>query len=181
MTRHGRPSAERIPQVDFVEESLRSDADYTIWRALTRARDSVFRARALELASYDLSPIETLVLFLLMDAREKPTPAELSRRMLRRHNSVSGLLRRMEARGLLEKSRDSKKGNVWRVHLTAKGKAVCRGAMKINALHIVMSSLSNSQKEALVRNLSKITEAALSLESDLSSRISPSKSRIATP
>jgi DNA-binding MarR family transcriptional regulator len=163
MTKHEKSRADDIPQVDFVEESLRSDADYDIWRALTRARDSVFRARALELAYYDLSPIETLALFLVRDAREKPTPAELSRWMLRRHNSVSGLLRRMEARGLLEKSRDSKKGNVWRVHLTGKGKAACLGATKISALHTVMSSLSRNQKEALVRSLNKITEGALSL------------------
>lgn len=165
MTERRKARSDIVPPVDFVEESLRADADYNVWRALTRARDSVLGARRLELAYYDVSPIETLVLFLVQDARERPTPAELSRWMLRKHNSVSSLLRRMEARGFIQKSRDLARGNVWRVNLTAKGKSACQGAKKISALHTVMSSLSTGEKEILVSHLDKITETALSLVS----------------
>jgi DNA-binding MarR family transcriptional regulator len=154
----------------FVEELLSSDPDYGVWVALTRARDAVFKVRGFELAGYGLSPIETLVLFLVFDARENPTPADLSRLILREHNSVSGLLRRMESKGLLQRSRDTARRNVWRVNLTTKGKEACLGAMKIEVLHAVMSEVSESEKQALQAYLNKIADRALAL---LASRTTP--------
>ena len=147
----------------FVEELLSSDSDYGVWVALARARDAVFKVRGFELAGYGVSPIETLVLFLVFDARENPTPADLSRLMLREHNSVSGLLRRMESKGLIQRSRDIARRNVWRINLTTKGKEACLGAMKIEVLHAVMSEISESEKQALQAHLNKIADKALAL------------------
>jgi DNA-binding MarR family transcriptional regulator len=147
----------------FVERLLSSDPDYGVWAALSRARDAVLRVRGLELAGFGLSPIETLVLFLVFDAHESPTPADLSRLMLREHNSVSGLLRRMEHKGLLKRHRDANKRNLWRVELTAGGREACLKAMKIDVLHTVMSEVSQSEKQTLCACLNKISDNALAL------------------
>ena len=130
----------------------------------------VFKVRGFELAGYGLSIIETLVLFIVFDACENPTPADLSRLVLREHNSVSALLRRMESKGLLQRFRDPARQNVWRVKLTTKGKEACLGAMKIEVLHTVMSEVSESEKQALQSYLNKIADKALAM---LASRTTP--------
>lgn len=145
----------------FADVALNSQTDFRIWVALTRARDLVIKARGVELASHGISAVETQVLLLVHDAPEKPTPAELCRWVLRQHNTVSALLRRMEKKGLLVRSRDREKRNQWRISLTEQGEREWQWATQINAIRFVMSDFSPSNKEALETFLTKIGDKAL--------------------
>ncbi len=144
----------------FDDVSLNSETDFRIWVAITRVRDWVVRIREIELALLGITAAETQVLYLLHDAPELPTPADLCRWMNREHNTVSALLRRMEKKQLVCRSRDPIRSRVWRVSLTDKGREACQGAMKISGIRAVMSVLSPPQKSELERQLARIGEQA---------------------
>ncbi len=147
----------------FADVTLNSQADFRLWVALTRARDLVIRARGVELASHGISAVETQVLLLVHDAPEEPTPADLCRWVLRKHNTVSALLRRMEKKGLLVRSRDADKQNQWRISLTEQGEREWQWATQINAIRFVMSEFSQAKKDALESLLTKIGDKALTM------------------
>jgi DNA-binding MarR family transcriptional regulator len=153
----------------FSDVALNSRLDFRVWVALTRARDLVIKARDSELAGHGISAVETQVMFLVHDAPESPTPAELCRWVLRAHNTVTALLRRMERKGLIAMSRDADKQNQWRVTLTELGEQEWKWAMEINAIHSAMSGVSPAEKKALQNTLSKIGDNALAFVTDDSS------------
>jgi DNA-binding MarR family transcriptional regulator len=145
----------------FAQVALFAKADFRVWSALNRARDSVIKARAVDLASHGLSAPETQILFLVHDAPQPPTPAELGRWALREHNTVSSLLRRMERKGLLLRKRDPDSQNRWRIGLTELGQSEWRWAMQISAIHEVMSGFTPTEKRLLEDLLTKIGNKAL--------------------
>jgi DNA-binding MarR family transcriptional regulator len=144
-----------------VELSFLSETDYRLWVLLAQARDAVLKARTIELKGYGISAIEALALFALNDLGDMATAAELSRRMLRGHNTVSALLLRMQKKGWVERFRDCERKNIWRVALTEQGKDACGHAMQIDSLHSAFSSLSNGQKEKLESQLTSVRQTSL--------------------
>ncbi len=143
-----------------MERSPYSEIDYRLLVLLSRARDSLIKARGLELDQFAVSPIEAFLLLLITDLGDRPTPADLSRRSFRDHTTISALLRRMESKGLVSRAKDTKT-NTWKISLTKDGKTAAANANKMDSVHTVMSALSEADKRNLESYLKTLYENAL--------------------
>ena len=146
-----------------MNSNLHADKDFDLWILLLQARDTLLKARYKELKQYGISPMEARVLFFGQTIGDKATPVELSRWLLREHHSVTTLLRRMEKKKLITKTKDADRKNIWRINLTEKGQQAYRQSFKREAIHEVMSSLAGNERQKLGSYLRNVRDQALKL------------------
>jgi DNA-binding MarR family transcriptional regulator len=144
-----------------VRDTRKTDTDFIIWALLNQTKDTLFKVRGNELNQYGISATESQVLFTINDLGGKTTPAAISRRVYREHNTVTALLGRMEKKGLISKVRDRERKNIWRVDMTEKGKDVFRQSIKMESIQRVISILSDIEQKRLETYLRKIRDNAL--------------------
>jgi DNA-binding MarR family transcriptional regulator len=144
-----------------MKKSHSTDKDFNLWVILEQARTAVGTARDKELYQYKVSFMKAAVLYIVDAIGSEATPAEISRWILRRSHSVSGLLERMEKDGLIKKAKDLPRRNLVRVTLTDKGKQTLKESLKRESIHNVMSVLSASEQEQLYSMLQKLRDRAL--------------------
>ncbi len=144
-----------------MRDTRKSDGDFIIWALLNQAKDTLFKVRGNELNQYGISATESQVLFTINDLGGRTTPAAISRRVYREHNTVTALLGRMEKKGLISKVRDQERKNIWRIDMTEKGKGVLRQSAKMESIHMVISILSDDELKQLETYLRKIRDNAL--------------------
>jgi len=101
---------------------LRLSEHERAWENLGATYMTLHRARVVELHKVGLTIPQAEVLHLLKTSNEPLTPMKLARRMGRQPHTMSALLYRMEAEGLIETARDMERRNWVRVSLTRKGK-----------------------------------------------------------
>lgn len=137
------------------------DTDYIAWVLLTQARDMMARLRTAELRKSGVSLAEAGVLGLVELLGETASPAEISRRLNRRHHTVLGILGRMERRGLLTRQVEhDSQGKHVRIALTEKGKKAARKSAEIGSIRSVMASLSETERTQMAACLRKLRDAA---------------------
>ena len=107
------------------------------------------RARGLELAKIGLSIPQAGILYFLKTSNEPLTPMKLSRRMNRQPHTVSALVKRMEAQGLVKTTKDLRRKNWVRVSLTNKGNEAFKRQMSERTACTATSCLSKKEIEAL--------------------------------
>lgn len=125
------------------------DQDYRLWVLLQQTSDILFEARENELREHGFTAMHAAALLVIKSIGDKATPAQISRWMVRKPHSISGLLSRMERIGLIRKTKDMHKKNLVRVSVTEKGEAAYKLAMKRKMIQKVMSSLSAEQRKHL--------------------------------
>ena len=133
-----------------MQDSSSVDRDYKLWVLLRQAADAIYKARSKELSPLGLSPMASAILFIILAIGERATPAEISRWMFREAHSVSGLLDRMEEKGLVRRTRDLEKKNLVRISLTDKGKQAYELSSDIKVIPRILSSLSEEQRQQLI-------------------------------
>lgn len=106
----------------------REDADprYAALLALLRAADTLWNASHALFARWDLSPSQFNVLNLLADQPDGLTQTELSRALIMHRSNVTGLVDRLEQRGLLVRRKPAGDRRAWRVYLTPTGRRLWR-------------------------------------------------------
>jgi DNA-binding MarR family transcriptional regulator len=145
-----------------MKDSLFSDEEHNIWLILGHIRQALTKARERELLAYDITPEQADTLFCVQVLSDEATLNTLSRCMLREHHTVSALINRMEAKGLVSKVVPASKRKVsTRVRLTKKGKSAYRLTADRQTIHRAMSVLSSEEKMQLRRILEKLRDAAL--------------------
>ena len=132
------------------------DKDYLLWVLLHQTTDGIVLGRDKELRRYGISTIEAAVLFSVQSIGDKATPAEISRWLLRKPHSVSGLLKRMERKGLIKKAKDLNRKNLVRVSLTEKGKHAYCHSTERKFIHKVMSALTEEERQQLKSYLERL-------------------------
>jgi DNA-binding MarR family transcriptional regulator len=137
--------------------------DHELWLLLNQARHAMFRAREKELGHLGISAMQAAVLTTIeaIEHELPATPAEISRRLLRRAHGVSTLLDRMEKEGLIKRVKDLERRNMVRVAITAKGYAAYRESSKRRVVHQVMASLTEDERKALRSGLMRLRDGAL--------------------
>lgn len=135
--------------------------DFTLWVLLRQAKDAVFKATGKELSRYGISPEQAGVLSIVQSLDNKATPAEISRWLLREPHTVSGILSRMEKKGLLRKTKDLDRKNLVRVTLTKKGQQAYLQSTKIESIGKIMSCLSEEKCQQLIPCLKALRDRAL--------------------
>ena len=139
-----------------MRNSLFGDKDFTLWVLLRQAKDTVFKATEKELSQYGISPEQAGVLSIVQFLDNKATPAEISRWLLREPHTVSGILSRMEKKGLIRKTKDLDRKNLVRVTLTDKGQQAYLQSTKIESIGKIMSCLSEEECQQLSSCLKKL-------------------------
>jgi DNA-binding MarR family transcriptional regulator len=137
------------------------DEDYELWVLLNQATDAMLRAREQELGRYGISAAEAAVLFIVQAIGDKATPAEITRWILRKPHTVTELLKRMEQKGLVTRSRDLERKNMARVAVTEKGRQAYQKSTERKSIHKLMSSLSQDERMHLRPSLVKLRGKAL--------------------
>lgn len=144
---------------------LLSDPDYNLWVLVQHARDSMAAARTKELDEYGISIVEAAVLFVIQVAEQsgdiQATPAEISRWVFRKSNTIAALLNRMEKKGLVKRVNDLHKRNLVRIAITDTGQTVFKKSAKRKSLRKMMSVLSEEQRQQLWASLSLLRDSAL--------------------
>jgi DNA-binding MarR family transcriptional regulator len=128
--------------------SLVMDEYYRLWLLLSQTRSAIFKVRHKKVGQY-LHPNQAAALVAIWAFEGQVTPAALARRLFLEPHSASELIIRMEKKGLVTKTRDSIRGNVVRITITDKGRDVCIRAMGQDFIHMIISALSDEQREQL--------------------------------
>ena len=140
---------------------LSDDRDYEVWMLLSQASDAMFKAREKELNGNGVTAMEATALFIIQAIGDQATPAEISRWILREPHSVSGLLDRMERRGLIKRTKDLEWKNMVRVTVTEKGKEVYEMSTARESIHNTLSVLPAEEYQQLSSYLRTLRDKAL--------------------
>jgi len=136
------------------------DQDYKLLGLLNQIQTLLINARDMECGEYCTTAMQAAVLFVVNAVGEETTPTEISRWLLRKPATVSGLLDRMEKAGLVERVKDLPKKNMVRIRLTENGKQVYKKSLKRGSLHKTMSCLSEKESQQLTSTLVKLRKRA---------------------
>lgn len=143
---------------------LSSDEDYEIWVLLSQVRDIISKARKNELRPLGITTRQAAALFVIEAIGNEVTATEMSRWLRREHHSVSGLLSRMEKKGLISRSKDSPSKNLARVTLTEKGRqAYYYQSTQRASISNTMGILSQEERQQLSSLLKKLRSEGLQL------------------
>jgi MarR family transcriptional repressor of emrRAB len=137
-----------------------TDRDFGLWVLLSQVQTMTLNARESELSEDDTTAMQIAVLVVINTIGEAATPAEISRWLIRKPASITGLLDRMESAGIVERVKDMPKRNWVRVKITKKGQQVYKQSMKRKSIHQIMGILSEGEHEQLVSILTKLRTKA---------------------
>jgi len=142
-------------------QQIKADREYTLVAQIMQVADILVKVRERELLPQNLSATAASILFLVDAMGEGVTPARITRMLLREPHSVSGILMRMEAQGLVRRAKDMERRNLIRITLTAKGKKALKQATKLEGTTHVLSKLTAAQQKELRATLTVLKEAGM--------------------
>jgi DNA-binding MarR family transcriptional regulator len=140
---------------------ISDEMKYRLWILLNQASCALTRQRDIELKKYGFSVEESGILHVIQIAGGNATPAKIARYIIRKPNSVSRIVSRMEKKGLVRKSNDSKLKNQVRITLTDKGYQAYKNSTKKRSIIKVMSCLPEETQQRLFTDLMKLRDKAL--------------------
>jgi len=140
-----------------------ADEDHILAMLLRQASDAVLRARQVELLDMRVSIIEAATLLAIDDLGERALPIRISEWILRRPNSTSALLQRMEKGGLVERAYDLERKNLVRMALTDHGREVLNEVAVRMSVHQLFGKLSDEERQCLKIALLHLRREALAL------------------
>ena len=152
-----KTGAKKLSPASLIE----GDKDFKLYGLLLDTTVACTKARKNELRQYGISPVEARALIVIQSLGVPSTPAQIRNLVYREHNTVSALLNRMEKKGLISKSRDLNRKNLWRISLTKKGCGVINGAIKIESIHKIFPDLSKEERLTIESCLERIQIKAL--------------------
>ncbi|MBN1191841.1 MAG: MarR family transcriptional regulator [Dehalococcoidales bacterium] len=138
----------------------RIDEDYRLWLLLAQTRSALFKAREKRLGQY-IHHNQAMTLVFIEAHDGKATPSMISQMLSLEVQSVSGLVNRMEKKGLVIRTRDSERKNIIRLSLTEKGWETARQVRQLDFVKATMSQLSAEQQKHLRQCLLVLLDSAL--------------------
>ena len=119
------------------------------WAEMSVTSTILRRVWETELAQIGLTVPQSLVLIMVAGSSEPMTPMKLSKLLHREPHTISALLTRMEAQGLVKKERNLGRGNWVRVTLTKKGKEAYERQVGARRVRNITECLSKQELDAL--------------------------------
>jgi MarR family transcriptional regulator, organic hydroperoxide resistance regulator len=146
-----------------MEDLTSLDPDYNMLLLIARVRRGLKKNQDWALKQFGLFPDHAAVLYILKNSGDYVTPALLSRLMLREPQTLSGILNRMERRGLVKRVSDLGRKNLVRIVLTKKGEeAYVKSLVARETMRDILSVLSEEEYRVLWQALKKIVEKSVS-------------------
>jgi len=132
-----------------------------LWALLHLVRDAIAKSHQNQLRETGISIVQAGVLHFVKSAEGPVTPADISRCLFREQNTIFTLIKQMEKKGLLTKTKDMERKNMARIVLTEKGEEAHRQALENRqAIADIMSCLSPKDCDSLRICLEKLRESA---------------------
>jgi DNA-binding MarR family transcriptional regulator len=128
--------------------------DYSIWGKITEVYDLICKARSVELRKLGLTAEQSKILRVLMVKNGTSTINEIAGMTLKRHNTISLIVKRMEKAGLVKREKTDS-SNRYQITITKNGIGLF-DTMPLNSIDMIFSSLSPEEKEVLVATLEKL-------------------------
>ncbi len=135
-----------------------------LWVLVNLLQKLLGKAREGELRKYGLSLPQYGILNAVEALGPSPTVAEVSRWTLCSPNSISTIVQRMVAKGMLVKSQDTKRKNLVRLSLTPKGRRSLTEARKGEAIARTFGILSEKQQKQVEKLLAAAVGSALDVQ-----------------
>ena len=135
--------------------------EFAAWVLLRQACDAICIARDAELRNYGISTIEAGCLLIIKEKENMVTPAEIARYLFRRPHSVSGLINRMERKGLVTKNKDLPKKNQIRMSITEKGEKAYSQSTKRKSIARIFSTLNGEEIKQFTLYLKRLRAETL--------------------
>lgn len=156
--------------------SLDGEKEYDTWILLSRVYHMIAKLRRLELAKYNVQPVQAYILFILQALGGEASPTELTRYAYEHKSAISDILIRMEKQGLINKSKKIVGNGRVKVKLTEKGEEALRLSSERALLKKVMSGLTPEKAAQLESCLELIRDNAISqLDTEEKQVVPPSK------
>ncbi len=126
---------------------------------LLRTAETLWNASRLLFARWDLSPSQFNILNLLQGVPDGITQIELSRELIMHRSNVTGLVDRLEARGLVRRAESATDRRAWRVQLTPAGGKLVAEILPhyYGAAEAIWGGVSVAHARQLVEDLAQIT------------------------
>lgn len=146
---------------DSLDQYSARDEARSLNMLIAQVQTELYRAREHELRPLGIPMMHSAVLWVLKVLDRPASPAEISRMILRRHQSVLQLLGRMEKQGYVTVQRGPRPGGPVQVEMTAKGKETAALAWeKEKVLAEIISSLSEEERVTLRALLGRLRDKA---------------------
>jgi DNA-binding MarR family transcriptional regulator len=136
------------------------DEYFMLWILIAQNRDAILRARERDYARFGISNERRAVLYVIENNGGRAAPVEIARALFRELHSVTELLKRMEADGLITRYRGSGRSKV-EVAVTEKGLDVFRQSLHNETDKRIFSALTKRERELLAGCLFKLRSAVL--------------------
>ncbi len=151
---------------DFGEEHATTEEARQLTMLLARVSSGLHRARERELRPLCIPLMHYAALYVLGIEDRPLAPAEISRKLLRRHQATLQLLGRMEKQGYVTVRRGPRKGGPVEVVMTDKGKEALDLAWeREQAVADIFSSLSKQERGTLKVYLERLCDGAYGVAS----------------
>ncbi|MBS7009618.1 MarR family winged helix-turn-helix transcriptional regulator [Anaerostipes sp.] len=129
---------------------------------LTTAQHAVFQEMSSQLAKYDVTPVQYGVMYCLW-VKKKNSPKEIAEELKLENSTISGVLERMEKKGLIKRKVSKEDRRFVEIVLTDKGndleEPILDTVDEVN--RIVLKDMGQQEQEALkasLRHLAGINE-----------------------
>lgn len=137
------------------------DKEFDLWVLLLRTYHLLNRLRRYELQQYDIPPSQAFILVILQALGGETTQAKINQYAYQQRSSISELLKRMEKRGLISKTKRSSLNANITVNLTEKGYCLLHDVMKRESIHRAMSVLTEERRSELESSLKLLRNKAV--------------------
>jgi DNA-binding MarR family transcriptional regulator len=142
---------------------------YAALLQLFRTAETLWNTSRVFFARWDLSPSQFNILNLVVDLPDGINQAELSRQLLMHRSNVTGLVDRLEARGLVQRHDQEGDRRAYRVVLTPEGRRLVEGILPHYYIvaEQVWGRFPARRANQLMADLTRIAENAQSLAAAL--------------
>ena len=146
----------------MVKDTIGQDEEIELWALISQVRKELLTASDRELRRFGVSTVQLGILHALNNAYEagvSPSLSDLSRWVIRKHNTVSVILGGMEKRGLVQLDRTSQPKRTVQIGITEKGREIYHQHMKSRkAIPQILGSLSSEERDQLRTLLRKLDQ-----------------------
>jgi DNA-binding MarR family transcriptional regulator len=136
------------------------DEFFLLWVLIAQTKDAILRARERDYARYGITNERRAVLYTIQKNGGRTTPVEIARHLFRELHTVTEMLKRMEASGLIERYEGSGRSKV-EVRLTDKGLDVFNQSRHNETDRRIFSVLTKEEREHLESYLLKLRSKVL--------------------
>ena len=144
-----------------IETKIPSSRDFELWALLNQACEAMGKARDDELRQFGVTRMQAAILFTLKAVKVPATPAEIARWVFREPHTVSGMLDRMEKRGLVRITKDPARKHLLRIVITEKGEEAYQRSRELKPIHRSLSCLSAKEHDDLRAYLKMVRDRAM--------------------